>query len=94
MTMQDLDDVAADTLQGAVAIAGFLGKTERQANYLLEKRQLPAFKLAGRWHMRRSTYAAHIAKLEAAALEARSPRMTKGKDACSPEAPLELPTAA
>ena len=46
-------------------IAAFLGKSERQIVHLLWKRQIPAFKLGGRWHMRKSTYAAHIEKLEA-----------------------------
>jgi hypothetical protein len=60
-------DLAADTLSGASAIAAFLGKTERQTNHLLEKRQIPAFKLGGRWHMRKSTYRSHIERLESAA---------------------------
>jgi hypothetical protein len=55
---------ATDTLAGAAEIARFLGKTVRQANYLLETRQIPAFKLGGRWHMRRSTYGAFVERLE------------------------------
>jgi hypothetical protein len=70
MNYKPHDDLAADTLEGAAAIAAFLGKTERQTNYLLERKQLPAFKLGGRWHMRRSTYAAFVIRLEAAALSA------------------------
>jgi hypothetical protein len=55
---------AVDTLVGAAEIALFLGKTVRQANYMLETRQIPAFKLGGRWHMRRSTYGAFVERLE------------------------------
>jgi hypothetical protein len=63
--MSDTNDLARDILEGAVAIAGFLGKTERQTNYLLEKKQIPAFKLGGRWHARKTTLAAHVERLEA-----------------------------
>jgi hypothetical protein len=56
--------MATDTLEGAAAIAVFIGKTERQINHLLSKKQLPAFKLGGIWHMRKSTYATFIARLE------------------------------
>ena len=59
---------AADTLCGAAAIAEFLGKTERQVQHLLENRRLPAFKLGGVWHLRRTTYALFIARLEAQAM--------------------------
>jgi hypothetical protein len=64
------DEAAVDTIEGAAAIAAFLGKTERQTNYLLEKKQLPAFKIGHRWHMRRSTFAAYVTRLEASALNA------------------------
>lgn len=70
MSYEPRDSLAADTIEGAAAIAAFLGKTERQANYLLEKKQLPAYKLGGRWHMRRTTFEAFVARLEAAALNA------------------------
>ena len=51
-------------LEGAAAIARFFGKTERQTHYLLEKGALPAFKLQGRWHMRKSTARSFIENLE------------------------------
>lgn len=59
--------LAADILEGAASIAAFTGKTIRQANYLLETGQLPAFKIGRTWHMRRSTFHRHIERLEAAA---------------------------
>ncbi len=62
------DDIADDTLRGAAAIAAYTGNTERQTNYLLERNKLPAVKLGGRWIMRKSTYRAYIARLEADAL--------------------------
>lgn len=60
------DSIADDTIVGVAGIAVHIGKTERQTFYLLEKRQLPGFKLSGKWHLRKSTYARHIEKLEAA----------------------------
>ncbi len=59
--------VATDTLEGVAAIAEFLGKSERRTHYLIENNRLPAFKLGGKWHMRKTTYAAFIERLEAAA---------------------------
>jgi hypothetical protein len=64
------DELFQDTLQGAAAIAVFLGKTERQTNHLLEKKQIPAFKLGGRWHMRKTTCAAYVQRLEAEGMSA------------------------
>ena len=58
-----------DTLKGARAIAEFLGEDERRVFYMLERRQLPAFKWGGRWNARKSTLIKHIEKLEAGALE-------------------------
>ncbi len=58
---------AEDTLQGVTAIGGYIGKSRRQTYYLLEQRLIPGFKLGGQWHMRKSTYLAHLEKLEAAA---------------------------
>ena len=58
-----------DKLKGAKAIGEFIGEDERRTFYMLEQRQLPAFKLAGRWNARKSTLIKHIEKLEAAALE-------------------------
>lgn len=58
-------NVSSDTLVGVAAIAAFIGKTARQTTHLVENRRIPAFKLGDRWHMRRSTYAAHLSRLEA-----------------------------
>jgi hypothetical protein len=65
--MSNTNDIAADTLEGAAAIAVFIGKTERQANHLLSKKQLPAYKLGNIWHMRKSTYEVFIECLESKA---------------------------
>ena len=66
--------IAEDLLDGSAEIAKFIGESPRQAQHLLETRQLPAFKLGlgakCKWRMRRSTYLAHIARLEAAAAKA------------------------
>lgn len=62
------DNMAADTLEGAAQIAGFLGKSVRQVNHLLETRQLPAFQIGRKWHMRRSAYRAFVERKEAEAL--------------------------
>jgi len=63
-------DIADDMLQGVAAIAAHTGNSERRTNYLLEQKRLPAFKLGGRWHMRRSSYRAFIERLEAEAMAA------------------------
>ena len=59
--------IADDTLEGAGAIADHTGKSVRQANYLLEKGLLPAFKIGNKWHMRKSTYRHFVEGLEATA---------------------------
>jgi hypothetical protein len=69
-TQDDAASIAADTDVGARAIGRTLDKTERQALHLCATGQLPAFKLGGRWCMRRSTYAAYIARLEQASVGA------------------------
>ena len=63
------DKIADDTLESATQIASFLRKSVRQVNHLLETKQLPAFKLGGRWCMRKSTYRQFIEQLETAALK-------------------------
>jgi hypothetical protein len=70
--MEDVMDtsMADDTLEGTHAIALFIGKTDRQTDYLLQMKRLPAFKLGDKWHMRKSTYRAHVERLEAAAAKA------------------------
>jgi hypothetical protein len=61
------ETIADDTLGGAAEISSYIGKTVRQTQRLLETKQIPAFKLGGRWHMRKSTYQTHIERLEASA---------------------------
>lgn len=61
----ETDDLGADMLVGVEAIAKALRTSTRRAYYLCETRQIPAFKLGGRWHLRPSAYRAHIARLEA-----------------------------
>jgi hypothetical protein len=58
-------NIADDMTEGTPAIAAHIGKTERQTNYLLETKRLPAFKIGSKWHMRKSTYRAYIERLEA-----------------------------
>lgn len=58
-----------DMLTGAKAIGDHIGEDERRTFYLLENRQIPAFKLGGRWNARKTTLLKHIEKLEADALE-------------------------
>ena len=57
--------MADDTLEGAVPIAKFIGKPVRRTQYLLETKRLPAFKLGGKWQMRKSTYRKYVEVLEA-----------------------------
>jgi hypothetical protein len=63
-----VEGIASDIIEGVTAIAAYLGKNERRTYYLLENGKVPAFKLSGKWHLRRSTYASYIASLEAAAI--------------------------
>ena len=60
------DSIVDDTVEGAVAIAAYLGKSHRQAQHLLECKLLPAFKIGNKWHMRKSTYRRFIERLEGA----------------------------
>lgn len=57
-----------DTLIGAAEIAKFIGHTLRQTHYLLDAKRLPAFQFGRQWRMRKSTYMAWIAELEADAI--------------------------
>ncbi len=59
------ENIASDTLEGVAKIAEHIGKTARQTYLLLESKKIPGFKLGGKWHLRKSTYARHIARLEA-----------------------------
>jgi hypothetical protein len=56
--------LADDLLDGAEAISAFTGWSKRRVFYLLEGGALPGFKVGNRWHARRTTLTAHIAKLE------------------------------
>jgi hypothetical protein len=62
--------MADDTLEGAGPIAEYIGKPPRRTQYLLETGRLPAFKLGGKWNMRKSTYRRYIQLLEASAADA------------------------
>jgi hypothetical protein len=44
------DDDFADLLRGGQAIADYIQRSYRQTVYLLETKQLPAWKIAGEWH--------------------------------------------
>lgn len=61
------NEIADDLLKGAAEIAAFTGFAKRRVNYLLETKRLPAFKVGGRWQMRKSTFRRYIEKLEASA---------------------------
>jgi hypothetical protein len=39
-----------DMMRGIAMIAAAIGTTERQAYYLAETKQIPAFKMGGRYH--------------------------------------------
>jgi hypothetical protein len=55
-----------DMLVGSRAIAEYIGEDARKTFYLLQKKQLPAFKLPGSsiWRARKSTLQNHIKRLE------------------------------
>jgi hypothetical protein len=57
-------DKIDEMLEGIKAISGFIDKPDRQAYYLCETKQIPAFKLANKWHMRKSSYRRRIEELE------------------------------
>jgi hypothetical protein len=59
--------IADDMLEGAEAIAAFLGLTRRQVFNLVRERRLPFFKLGQKIFARKSTLVAHLASLEEAA---------------------------
>ena len=58
--------LADDMLVGVEAIAAYIGEDPRKTFYLLQKKQLPAFKLPGSsvWRARKSTLQKHIERLE------------------------------
>jgi hypothetical protein len=52
--------IGDDLLVGAAQIAGELGVSIRRANNLCAASAIPAFKLGGIWHARRSTLVSYI----------------------------------
>lgn len=58
---------ADDTLESVAKIAPCIGKTERQVFHMLETGVLPGYKLAGKWHLRKSRYLKFIEEQERAA---------------------------
>lgn len=66
-TPSDETPLADDLLKGVVGIASFIGETPRRTHYLLEKGDLPGFKMRGRWRSRKSSIRRHFEELEAEA---------------------------
>lgn len=60
--------IADDMLEGADAIAGFLGLSKRQVYHLTSSSRLPVFRLAGTLCARRSVLLDYIARQEAASV--------------------------
>lgn len=52
--------LASDLLRGTKKIAEFLGLTPRQTYHLIEKKELPVFKMGGQNCARASVILAHI----------------------------------
>ena len=57
---QHSDDDFADLLRGAQAIADYIQRPYRQTVYLLETKQLPAWKIAKQWHSTKSKLRARL----------------------------------
>jgi hypothetical protein len=56
--------LAEDLIEGAEAIGAEFGFGPKRTFALLEAKEIPAFKIAGRWFARRSTLRKHIERLE------------------------------
>jgi len=58
--------LADDMLVGVEAIAAYIGEDPRKTFYLLQKKQLAAFKLPGAatWRARKTTLQKHVERLE------------------------------
>ena len=56
--------IGDDLIRGAAAIAEELREPLRRTYYMLEAGDLPAFRLAGRWYVRRSALIAYFQRLE------------------------------
>jgi hypothetical protein len=61
-----LPSLSEDLLDGVSAIAAYLGLQERRTYYLLESKQLPAFKIGGKWAARKSSLIRQIDAYERA----------------------------
>jgi hypothetical protein len=59
--------VGAKAIKSCLEKEGWPPQKERRIFYMCETGQIPAFRLGGIWHLRRSTLRAHLASLEAAA---------------------------
>jgi hypothetical protein len=55
-----IEDHEPDIVWGARAIGEAINRTEHQASYLLERKQLPAKKTGGLWCASRSRLIAHV----------------------------------
>jgi hypothetical protein len=58
-------DFGDDLMVGVKTIAAWMRLPVRQVFYMAEAKQLPIFKIGGRWAARKSTIAQHVAQLEA-----------------------------
>jgi hypothetical protein len=67
-----LIQAADDIWIGANQISEHIGFSERQIYWMCEQGQVPAFKLAGKWCMRPSTYRAFLGTLEGSFLARRA----------------------
>jgi hypothetical protein len=61
-----LNDVGNDLIWGAQAIAEAIGRTERITFHLLEKGEIPAKKVGGRWVASRTKLLEHLTSDRAA----------------------------
>jgi hypothetical protein len=61
--------LADDLIVGTARIGEEIGRTRRQAQHLIDRREIPAFKFAGKWAIRRSTLRKHFERLEQDAQE-------------------------
>ena len=61
--------LADDLIIGTARIGDEIGRTRRQTQHLIDRREIPAFKLAGKWATRRSTLHKLFERLEQAAQE-------------------------
>ena len=58
-------ELKEDLLSGVSEIAAYINQPVRRVYYLLEKGQLPGFKLGGLWTARKSSILERLSKLEA-----------------------------